>query len=372
MKECYLCDTVLSDQNRSKEHILLNAIGGTLKSSELLCKTCNSELGHKSDSELAKQFLFISSFLNVKRDSGEFPILKNLTAESGKKYHLTKGGIPILNSPSVKTVLEKDQVFLSVTARNEKEMMQILRQLKKKYPAINLETIKDKFINTEEYLNEYLTHSIVIGGDLALQSIVKTAVNYYILHQNEKSNVEHLFDYLKGKNETKIVNHFNSEEEFYNQDSEEIVHLIHLYGSKSSKLLYCYVEFFSAFSFLVLLNDNYNGEDLKSTYCYDILNGKEITKDFKVTLDKNQILEAIDKGANNEIFTSKLTRILKIGYERQSNVALRKILTRASDKILKEKYKEGEGLSEEVINEYVNEIVKNFMRFKYRNKKTAF
>ncbi|MED4129465.1 HNH endonuclease [Shouchella miscanthi] len=30
--QCYVCDTVLTRENESEEHILLNAIGGKLKS----------------------------------------------------------------------------------------------------------------------------------------------------------------------------------------------------------------------------------------------------------------------------------------------------------------------------------------------------
>lgn len=78
MTTCYLCDEFLTAaaDNISKEHIILNAIGGHLKSKELLCKTCNSKFGEDADSELANQLLFLSSYLQVKRDSGENQIIK--------------------------------------------------------------------------------------------------------------------------------------------------------------------------------------------------------------------------------------------------------------------------------------------------------
>ena len=49
MSRCYLCGTLLNESNRSVEHIIPNAIGGHLKSKNLLCKDCNSNTGQKID-----------------------------------------------------------------------------------------------------------------------------------------------------------------------------------------------------------------------------------------------------------------------------------------------------------------------------------
>ena len=52
MSRCYLCGTLLNESNRSVEHIIPNAIGGHLKSKNLLCKDCNSNTGQKIDAEI--------------------------------------------------------------------------------------------------------------------------------------------------------------------------------------------------------------------------------------------------------------------------------------------------------------------------------
>ena len=53
MPHCYLCGVLLDKSNSSVEHIIPNALGGDLKSRQLLCKKCNSDIGHQADSELA-------------------------------------------------------------------------------------------------------------------------------------------------------------------------------------------------------------------------------------------------------------------------------------------------------------------------------
>ena len=47
MPNCYKCTDEINDENVSTEHIIPNAVGGRLKSKELLCNICNSDLEMK-------------------------------------------------------------------------------------------------------------------------------------------------------------------------------------------------------------------------------------------------------------------------------------------------------------------------------------
>ena len=71
MKKCYICCEELTKDNDSVEHIIPNAIGGKLKSKELICKKCNSKLGYSMDNELAEQLEFFCNFLNIDRERGK-------------------------------------------------------------------------------------------------------------------------------------------------------------------------------------------------------------------------------------------------------------------------------------------------------------
>lgn len=62
MSYCYVCGCQLNKFNETEEHIIQYSIGGVLKSKQLLCKQCNSMLGHDIDDELAKQF---NCFANI-------------------------------------------------------------------------------------------------------------------------------------------------------------------------------------------------------------------------------------------------------------------------------------------------------------------
>lgn len=83
---CYLCDTPITAENKTTEHIILNAIGGRLKAGYLLCRSCNSTAGHRADAALAKQLEVLTALLGIERERGDIPVLKGGKSEDGKEY----------------------------------------------------------------------------------------------------------------------------------------------------------------------------------------------------------------------------------------------------------------------------------------------
>lgn len=61
MSICYVCGNILNEKNQTEEHIFLNAIGGNLKSKNLICRECNSSFGNDIDAALAGQFNAIAN-----------------------------------------------------------------------------------------------------------------------------------------------------------------------------------------------------------------------------------------------------------------------------------------------------------------------
>jgi hypothetical protein len=366
MENCYLCNIKLSKETWSKEHILLNSIGGRLKSKNLLCSTCNSKFGQEADSELSSQLLFLSSFLNIKRENGENPIIKGAKTKDGKEYDILNGGAPSLAKPTFESFVDNDKIQYSISARNEKELINMLKGLSRKHPEFDLEEAKKEFKWHEEYLNEPLNHEMQIGGELAFKSITKTAVNYYIYVQSDINEVSHLFKYLRGEEELKICKHFYPIKSIYRKDSNEIVHLIHLFGSKQKRLLYCFVEFFSSYSFIILLSDNYCGKNVNSTYCYDILKNQEVIKNVNLKLKREEI-ESIYKLTKNdiEVIVQKLNRILRIGEKIQTEKIINNIASKTIKKVY-EKHKHELFFTKEMMNDICQELANEYVKYAHR------
>lgn len=70
--KCCICGTELvstgEKSNCSQEHIIPNAIGGILKSSDIYCKTCNSNMGTDIDKAFCDIFASIVNNLDMHFD----------------------------------------------------------------------------------------------------------------------------------------------------------------------------------------------------------------------------------------------------------------------------------------------------------------
>jgi hypothetical protein len=369
MRNCYLCNDALTKDNKSIEHILLNSIGGRLKSDKLLCKKCNSKLGEDADKELAKQLLFLSSYIQVKRDNGKNQIIKGSKTKEGEQYDLVDGLKPVLSKPIFNKKIEGGRIEYQITARNEKDVINILKGLKKKYPELDIEKAKEKFEVTEKRFTEPLSNNMLVGGNLSFRSIVKTAANYYIHIQNDKAQVEHLFKYLKGEEDLLLGRHFYPGQSIYQRDENEIIHLIHLKGDSQAKILYCVIEFFSSYSFVILLSDNYEGNDISSTYCYDLLTNKTIEKVITVELKKEDIVGYYKMSLFElkEIET-RLNRVMAIADKIHTTNELKKINRKSIEEVL-EKYKHEPVATEKLITELSHQLATNYMNITSRNRK---
>ena len=366
-KNCYICEDPLDDSNKSKEHVLLNAIGGRLKSTDLLCSKCNNEQGSDADKHLAEQLAFWSSFFNVKRDSGKNALIKGGKGKSGKTYHLKDGTKPILANPEFNKEVNGNEVTYSLTARDDKEMKSMLEGIKKKHADFDVEKAMDNAQYIEEYLNEPIKFQTVVGGEKSFPSILKTAINFFILNGGRRKDIEDLIPYLNGKTLTTQVKHFHPKKSVYKKDANEIIHMIHMVGSKGKKVLYCFVELFSSFSFLVMLSDNYEGSSLSKTYAYDVLNRKEVTKMVDLKMDKKKFstISVIEK-SDFESINKKILRAFKIGDKKHRDAEVSNLVHRVVERIFT-RYSHEKYFTEEMLNALSRELALEYVKFTFRN-----
>ncbi|MEE0999940.1 MAG: HNH endonuclease [Treponemataceae bacterium] len=131
MNKCYLCGKEITEENKTVEHILLNSIGGRLKSSTLICKDCNSTFGNTFDSSLSKQLEFFANFLDIKRERGVVQEVEMAKESTGEKYKVTSKGIPIPSKPIVEEIITDSKTEIRIKARSKKELVGILAGFKK-------------------------------------------------------------------------------------------------------------------------------------------------------------------------------------------------------------------------------------------------
>jgi len=357
--ECYVCDIKITDENETDEHIIINAAGGRLKSKKLICSKCNSDFGENIDSILAKQLNILSNMLMVKRHRGEPQPIVGEKQSTGEKYKLEVGGKPKLTKPTIDKTVDGNKTNISITARSEKELRKILTGLAKKNPNFDVEEAMKSAQWREEHFDEALCFQNVIGGNEVFRAICKCATNFFIYNKGEASQINHLIPYIKGEEDKEVV-WMHYQDDLYELNPDESSHILHLVGNREQRILYCYVDYFNTYKYLVLLNDNYNGLDIKRTYFFDLINVTPIEREVTLEYDKTTLLNFF---TNKDVEPFKKVKesfdhSIALGLKRQDEQQRGKLLERAIQNSLG-KYPDGVPITKEMIKETVDEIMKN-------------
>lgn len=273
--KCFICGNDLTEENCSDEHILLNSLGGHIHSKKLICKNCNSTLGSTSDDELAKELNFFASFLDVPRQRGKNQSIKTLD----EKYDLMPGGIPVLRNPIVKKTKSENGFRYEAQVKDESDLEWILTGIAKKHPGIDVrKAFQSKQVKNEP-MNQ-ITIPAFFSARAIFPSIIKSAVEYYLLCGGDLHYVQQLMQAIKGEeNPFDYCMYCYPREELFRESIGSIYHILYVKGNATDSLLYGYVSYFDVLRCIVLLNDNYDGPDLEQGYSYEVLTRqKEVIK----------------------------------------------------------------------------------------------
>ena len=228
---CIYCNEEI--RTLSKEHIIQNALGGSLESFKICCDKCNKFLGKQIDKPFTDMFV---------------PILMHIdnfdkTNKKNTKYSIQAKGITV-NSEKYDVVV-KDRKITSCP--------ELQKKLKNNYDksifvAYNFELFK------------------VTDSDIFLNGIKKIAFNYATYYFNEKNLP---IDILTSKihvtklDELKEIQ-FNQEivayypltvfDDFIEKQDTEMYHNLLLFTVNNR--LWCYVGLFNTFKYYVCLSDN--------------------------------------------------------------------------------------------------------------------
>lgn len=144
------------------------------------------------------------------------------------------------------------------------------------------------------YFSNGTTYSL-IGGPGLPRSILKIAVNYYLKMGGEQRHagiaIRMIKEPVRLVDKVKEYYPHRPDQEVHSIGPEEVSHVLHLVGDPKHKVLYCYVELFNVYSYLVLLNDYYQGPAVSSTYCYDLIEKKIINKSVRIPLGIGKIVD---------------------------------------------------------------------------------
>lgn len=292
-KNCALCCVKITTENDSKEHVIPNAIGGRRKVMGFICNQCNNQTGDAWDSELAKQLNPLSLLFRISRERGSPPPQEFITT-SGASYVLDHKGAIIIPKPIFSKIESENGVSIDFTVRVEKELRQMLKGLKKKYPQIDEAEFLMKAKVKSRYLDDPMHFKLSIGGPGAGRSLVKSALAMVVDHGIPPEKCELAIKYLRGDDASVCFGYFHEEDLVLGRPEGIPIHCVHVKGLPETKQVLGYVEFFGIYRMIICLSETYDGEEFSSTYSINPMNSEEIRLDVKLEFSSEEIQEIYD------------------------------------------------------------------------------
>jgi hypothetical protein len=325
--KCYRCQVILIPKDQataeqvnkkkyiSEEHIIPNFCGGHLVSLDLLCAACNEILGTEIDGPLSRELLLARLFpITLDRGKQSIKFLSAFTKDS-KKPVLVRSNLDGYKYHKPEWRINTNGELEFLRADNPQAALGILNYLSKQYPKINPEEEFKRIEWGESYLDERVNFDCTIGSINTLRAIAKIAVNFYLAKGGSMEFIAPAIEFVCNPNvRNKFVCFYYPIVAPADTATDEVSHLLYIKGDTKYQILYCYVELFNAINFMVVLNEDYSGPELSHTYCFDLLNTREINKAVNIGLFRNPISQINDIDIYQEQIQKSLSKKLDRAY----------------------------------------------------------
>lgn len=328
---CAICDTLLSANNDSKEHVITEAIGGRLKVGGFICKSCNNDTGRTWDAKLASQLLPLSHVFGVTRQRGTTPALP-ITTTTGEKLTMKPDGRFVPSNPSFLKENSVEGVRIKITARTIDEAKKMLVGVQRKYPDTNIERLLANAEFSSSYPTGMVHHQLEFGGEVSGRSIVKSVLalgHYAGISSNLCSDA---IQYLRDPAASACFGYYYATDLITNRPVETPLHCVSIKASPETGLILGYVEYFGIQRVVVCLGKSYCGDVVQSSYSIDPRTGTELNLSAQLNFSQSEIdaiynYEMIPDGAIETAFLAVMPAALEKKFEAERN----QVITEATE-----------------------------------------
>lgn len=352
MAKCVFCNVELTAENSAKEHIIPNAIGGRLKSSDLDCVKCNSECGADCDDALARDLNPLANLLGIERDRGEPQPIDGVVG--GKGVRLEVAGKPEFAKPELEVKKDGKKVEIKLAARSISEARKMIEGLARKYP-IDVEAAMKQAQLKRTYLPDFVEFKFAHGGKDTFRAVTKMAY-LFLKHKRPGQALDRetqIIEFIKGACDYKAV-YFLPGERVVEPAAGQVLHSVVIKSFPVERLLVAFVELFSVFSFVIVLSEDC-AEEVFEHYVYDVIERKEVASArFRIpNIDRKTLADFFDRMPSQAAaIETRFAEFLKIATDRRRKAATDEVMAKALERSLM-RYPEGTTITKEMIDEFM-------------------
>jgi hypothetical protein len=349
MDLCYKCGNALDPDNPSVEHIIPNALGGRLRSKNILCGKCNQSLG-KLDKQLAEQLNSFMVILDAWRDRGDAPSEIFRDTVTQEEIVVSPSSLRRTGRHGIEEWEEDGKKFARITANDRKHYDSVSAKLEKEYTAKDLKLVTNSIDRKPTYSEHPLTKNLELNRS-TLRAILKIAIGFYMHYGGERRYIEALVPGLELDGPAPEVKYHYPGAGYFDLGEKEVAHLIKLVGDPEQGILYCYIELFSSFCFMATLSTQYDGPAISESRVMDVLGPGYLDKAIGICYNRAQLLDVANDGVIRipaPDFNLRIARLSWISEEISHEAEYGKMFQVA----LKESFEPGKPLTEEMIMKF--------------------
>jgi hypothetical protein len=327
-QKCILCPVAITSENDSGEHLIPNAIGGRRKIPGFICRGCNSKSGEVWDAALAAQLNPLSLHFGITRQRKVVPSQDFETMDGGKVTLHPDGSMGL---PRVKfeKITSESGTKITINARTDDELRKMLKDLKGKYPQIDIEKELNAAVHQSTYLDAPIKFSIDLGDKEARRSIVKSALALAVDSGIDPFSCKASLDYLTKEDGAVCCGCYYEKDLVKNRPDGKVFHCVALAGDPKIKQLIGYVEYFGVQRMIICLSNGYEGEPFDRVYAIDPVEGKEIGLEVNIVMPPEDMAaafrhEKIPAGSVEAAFHKVMPASMQKNFEQAQSLAVQK------------------------------------------------
>lgn len=278
MNNCYLCGKTfnLTDVVKHDEHIIQQAIGGTLTDDGILCLLCGNSLGALVDVPFSRMFDSISTRLDIRkdRDSKRKASARGTLISKPDQYGNDLSGVKVFWKSFKITPIAPMHRYI---CENSKVVIYADKKQLANYIKVVNKEIKEKFIDNPpeitvcDDIDGLVEFSLELDNEACKKGLAKIALGFASKCGMDREIFTSVLDTEKNviKDEIKVIPFYPLSifDEVIETEKSKIryfpTHTLILFTTVTEpKALVCYVELFSTFQWYVVLSENYIGEPI--------------------------------------------------------------------------------------------------------------
>lgn len=322
--ECYFCPNELDN---SDEHIILNSLNGKLHSKLIICSDCNGFFGRNLDTVAKELFNPILLALDFKNASGI--IAENFKGDDD--YLLKKDKSIIQRKPTVNIKKSNGRTLVSisgdeknVTKLYEKEVEKLLKAGRKKIGSIIEKGVSNIPLRLKAEFKSSARINLLLN---------KIAVEFCAHNKITTSGSKKLALRIRSLDEDIDNVYYCCDVENCREfQSGELSHYLKLFST--GEFIYAYVELLNIICAVVVIADDYEGEEINYHYYQDAITREEFN-DFP-NLGNDFALNIVQANLKSADFSELANMVFKRKRDRDFTILLDEVIYEIIERLQKE------------------------------------